>query len=61
MVSPQGVCLYWANSGRNPIFEAKTLMGTHLLKEVEGATFHESSRSQWPITTKLGFLERFYP
>ena len=31
---------------RDPIFEVETLMDTHQVKEVGGATFHDSSRSK---------------
>ena len=34
------------NVRRDPIFEVETLMGTHQVKEVGSATFHDSSRSQ---------------
>ena len=34
------------NVRRDPIFEVETLMGTHQVKEVGGATSHDPSRSQ---------------
>ena len=34
------------NVRRDPIFEGETLMGTHQVKEVKGATSHHPSRSQ---------------
>ena len=34
------------NVRRDPIFEMETLMGTHQVKEVGGATSHDPSRSQ---------------
>ena len=34
------------NVRRYPIFEVETLMGTHQVREVRGATSHDPSRSQ---------------
>ena len=34
------------NVRRDPIYKVETLMGTHQVKEVEGATSHDPSRSQ---------------